>query len=497
MVCRVRSAVISACFLSFLTLLAGCAPKSAPVTPVETAAMRFPNVGSILVLVDHLPGNDTFTALRAQQVAIGLRYLTPDTSWEYIDTASPAQTAQASAVVYLGLNGLTPPTPPELAALRAARRLVVSQHHLRELRDTNVAFANTSGGVSTNIGNGATVTYRGMTAPLPADEYLTLNTHAPARILGELAAPHAWHVPYIVADGNALFINAPLAFVVTRDVNGPTIAACDAIAAFLGVAPNTKPLAMLRLEDVSAITPPDRMAAIVDYLDRAHVPYGIGVIPDLRVEHGAGGSLRDAPRLVDVLKTAQTDGATIILHGLHHCCSAQDSEGYEFWDRDTNAPVAGDSTAWMHGMIAQGLNDERALGLDPVMWETPHYSASPADYVAVAQFFRSAWEVRRPVGWLPWPLQRDQYGTVILPENLGYVSLDGVFTVKDQLERARAMLACRYCVAVGFLHPALLNVDVVRAYVEGLRAMGYAFVDPKSISALPSRRSQSRRRRAR
>jgi hypothetical protein len=464
---------------------AACAPNP-PVQPVDVAAIHFPqHIGSILVLTDHLPGKEKFVAARAEQVALGLRYLTPDTSWTYIDTVPAARVGSASAVVYLGLNGFAMLTPSELATLHAARRLILSQHHLRELRTAGVAFTDTSGGVSNDLTNAATISYRGMTAPLHAADYLAMSARAPAKTLGEMVLPDHSRVPAIVVDHNAMFVNYALAFLFSTDANGPMVEACDAIAAFLGAPPNPKPLAMLRLEDVSSITPSGRMQAIVQYLADAHVPYGIGVIPDLRVQHGPGGALSQNPQLVSTLKWAQDHGATIILHGLHHCCSAQDSEGYEFWDRDTNAPVANDSAAWMTSTIQEALNDERTLGLDPTMWETPHYSASPVDYSAIARVFPAAWELRRPLGWLPWPLQRDQYGTLILPENLGYVSLDGVFTVNDQLAKARTMLACRYCVVAGFLHPALLDVSTIRAYVDGLHAMGYAFVDPKQAAARP------------
>jgi hypothetical protein len=94
----------------------------------------------------------------------------------------------------------------------------------------------------------------------------------------------------------------------------------------------------------------------------------------------------------------------------------------------------------------------------------------------------AAWEPRPPVSWLPWPLQRDQYGAVLLPENLGYVSLDGAFTLGAQLTRANALLACRYCVAVGFLHPALVSPSTVDGYVQGLRNLGYAFADPSQVA---------------
>ena len=474
-------------YLILIAVLAGIAGifvLQASIKPVRTAALKFPNnVGSILVLVDRLPHQDAFVRARAEQVAIGLRYLSPHTSWAYLDAAPIARVQSASAVVYLGLNGITPLTPQALAKLRAAHMLIVSEHHLKELRSAGVAFANVGGGNSVVMPAGTMVTYRGLRAPVSFAELLTLQVRAPARTLAEYVLPNGSRVPYIVSDGSAMFINAPLSFMLAGpQLHAHMLAACDAIASFLGVPPNAKPFAMLRLEDVSAITSPYRMAIIAYYLWRAHVPYGIGVIPDLRVEHATGGPLKSNPMLVAVLKWAQAHGATIILHGLHHCCSSQDAEGYEFWDYDRNSPLAYDSAAWMRRQIVEGLTDERSLGLDPTMWETPHYAASPLDFTVVSHFFHTAWELRAPVGWLPWPLQRDQYGSTILPENLGYVSLDGSRTVDDQLARARAMLVCRYCVAAGFLHPALVSVQTVRAYVQGLTALGYTFVDPQQIA---------------
>ncbi|HTX55734.1 MAG TPA: DUF2334 domain-containing protein [Candidatus Acidoferrales bacterium] len=474
----VAAAIVTAVILALYFMRAS-------IVPVATAPIVFPkHIGSILVLIDHFPGDDRFARQRAEQVAIGLRYLTPRTSWAFLDAASVESVRRAQAVVYLGLNGLTHLSPGDLATLRAARRLIVSQHHLSDLRTGGVAFADVAGGTSMTMPPGTTMTYRGFVAPVAFAELLDLQVRSPARALADYVLPGGKHIPYIVADGAALFVNAPLSFVFADAQHAAMPAACDAIASFLGAAPNPRPLAMLRLEDVSSITPATRLASIAYYLWSAHVPYGIGVIPDLRIEHGTAGPLGKNPMLVFVLKWAQAHGATIILHGLHHCCSAQDAEGYEFWDYDHNAPLSYDSAAWMRAQIAEGFKDETSLGLHPQMWETPHYSASPVDYATVAQVFDTSWELRRPVGWLPWPLQRDQYGSVLLPENLGYVSLDGTHTVNDQLTRAHALLACRYCVAAGFIHPALLSVGTVAAYVQGLRKMGYVFADPRQFALL-------------
>jgi len=257
---------------------------------------------------------------------------------------------------------------------------------------------------------------------------------------------------------------------------------------FLGAHPlSVRPVAMLRLEDVSAATPADRLEDIVRYLAAAHVPYGIAVIPDIRTEGKVVRPLREKPELLDTLRWAENHGATVILHGLHHCCSSEDAEGYEFWDHTHNAPVPYDSAEWMRSQLTEGIADARALGLHPRIWETPHYSASPADYKVISEFFEAAWELRRPIGWLPWALKRDQYGTMLLPENLDYVSVDGTKTVADQIARAREILVCKGCLAAGFLHPSTIRIEDVRDYVTGLRDLGYAFVDPaRALQQHPS-----------
>jgi hypothetical protein len=311
-----------------------------------------------------------------------------------------------------------------------------------------------------------------------------MSVRSPARVVARYVLRGKPDTPYIVVDRRAMFVNGPFSFMRDDDGHGSMLIACDAIADFLGVKPNIRPVAMLRLEDVSSLTPAWNMGIIALYLWYAHVPYGVGVIPDLQTKAWGGGPLSNNMPLVMVLRWAQAHGATIILHGLHHCCSRDDTEGYEFWDADHNAPMPGDSAAWMGRAICTGLREETALGLHPRIWESPHYSASPTDNWIVSAFFPVAWELRRPLGWLPWALKRDLYGIAILPENLGFISNDGKQTVKDQLARANDMIVCRYCTAAGFIHPATIPVTDVVAYVNGLRELGYEFADPARVAPL-------------
>jgi hypothetical protein len=469
--------------LALFTLLRstpGC--SNAVLITVETAPLVLPNeIGPILVLVDHLPGEESFVEARAEQVAIGLRHFSAQTSWGYVDAAPIEKVASAAAVVYLGLNGNDPLSPDALARLRRAHHLIVSRYHLARLREAGIAFKHTEGGKDVAAPPNTTLHYKGQSFPSALPDFLAFKVKEPAHVLADysVALPDRIDLPDIVQDGQALFVNDDISFD-SNDVarRGAMLAICDAITQFIGAHPlPVRPLAMLRLEDVSALTPAWRLEGIVRYLAAAHVPYGIGVIPDLRVKGKPIGSLRDNRELLSILRWAEDHGGTVILHGLHHCCSSEDAEGYEFWDHDHNTPVSYDSAEWMRSQIAEGITDETALGLRPQIWETPHYSASPVDYGVVSEFFGAAWELRRPIGWLPWVLKRDQYGAMLLPEDLGYVSLDGTKTVADQLARAKELLVCQTCIAAGFLHPSTVPIEDVREYIKGLRDLGYVFVD--------------------
>ena len=466
-----------------LLLISGPSRALAPLVPVETARLILPrNFGPIVVLVDHLPGDEKFAEARAEQVAIALRHFSAKTSWGYVDSEPIKNVASAKAVVYLGLDGSPQLSPAALDRLRRAHHLVVSGYHMPAIRKAGIAFKHTEGGVDVAVPPNTTVSFKGQTFPVALHDFLDFKVKKPATVISSYntSLPGRTEVPYIVQDGHALFVNGVISFdtdAVTR--RGAMLAFCDVMTRFIGARRlPSRPLAMLRLEDVSAITPAWRLESFVHYLSSVNVPYGISVIPDLRVQGKVIGSLRDNSELVDTLRWAEGHGGTIILHGLHHCCSSEDAEGYEFWDHERRGPIPNDSAEWMHSQIAEGLADLKALGLHPQMWETPHYSASPVDYGAVSQFFGAAWELRPPVGWLPWVLKRDQYGVMVLPEDLGYVSLDGTMTVADQLARAKELLVCQSCVAAGFLHPSTVPIEKAQEYVKGLQELGYRFVDP-------------------
>jgi hypothetical protein len=183
------------------------------------------------------------------------------------------------------------------------------------------------------------------------------------------------------------------------------------------------------------------------------------------------------------LRWAQQHGATIVLHSPYA--------------RYTEPPVEFLKT---QSLIGDVLKREHNQGLDPLIWETPYgsagllddveaagvdSSAGLPDHIEAARFFGTTWERSSPVASLPWIVQSDAYGQLVLPAYLDSISASSPPTVQQQLNTARTLLMCRGCVATGFLPIPTVSLESVERYVDGLRAMGYVFMDPRMFARAP------------
>ena len=206
-------------------------------------------------------------------------------------------------------------------------------------------------------------------------------------------------------------------------------------------------------------------------------------------------------------------GATLVLHGYSHQFgdrknprSGESGTDYEFFiahlDSGGNVVydgrVPGDSSAWAQQRLDKALAELRDLGLPrPNIFNVPHYAASPADYAAIdntfaarydrGQYFSPEWDGALPV--TPYIFEqsspyliRDSYGSLVVPENLGYIAnpsetASGPNTKQDVLAGATALLAVRDSVASFFYHPFLGSRTLVDLTGQ-LRRMGYTFISP-------------------
>jgi len=450
---------------------------ASPATPPPVPLVASPRFDRLIVALDRI-GNPRYEETLARGVAIQLGHFARRVDWSYVDALDAGAVRSADGVIYLGLHQAPPPAG--FSALYGARRLVVVFEHLAQLHNVGL-FPHVVSSVSTRALPSTTVLYGGQRFGLDAPVYTRIAVSSGAAVLGSISGTPP--SPFAIIDGSDTFITAPLSFGTDlRDPyrQGPLLAACDVLRIALSAPPQPR-IALLRLEDVSVQVPPPFLQAIVEYLAEHHVPYGIGVIPDQWIKGKTLISLEQDPELVKVLLFAQAHGARIILHGLHH--SFNSPEDFEFWDHENNRPLAEDSVAWMRSKIDAGLAIERGLGLRPVIWETPHYSASPLDYRVVRTYFPISWERRAPAAFAPWAVEHDEYGSALLPENLGYIAngSDPQMTLPLMLARAQAFTVCRDCIPAAFLHPATVPLSVVKQVVEGIEALGYRFVDPLAV----------------
>ncbi len=284
-------------------------------------------------------------------------------------------------------------------------------------------------------------------------------------------------VPHILQGGNLWFVNSMLDDVWRpRPTIAPTLVFADLLHEVFKTRIERKHRAVLRLEDVSTHIPAARLEAIINYLDSEKVPFAIGLIPNQQLADGSVSPLAEKIRLVRALRRAQDEArGTIILHGFFHTFGS--GEDYEFWDEERNAPLAGETTNHYACKLIRGIEILRDLGLRPRFWETPHYMASPLGYRTFGRYFSHAIENRLDENWTPYPYGPDQYGQVVISENLDYIAVSEGRAVEGMLERARLLMIVRDAWAVGFVHPAVVPVREIAKLVNGLRTLGYEFED--------------------
>ena len=281
--------------------------------------------------------------------------------------------------------------------------------------------------------------------------------------------------------------------------------------------------ALIRIEDVTPAMEPWLVRELTRALHEEKVPFAISTIPVFTDPLSSVSELVEEsfvpmtarPTMASLLRETVKKGASIIFHGVTHQsgrdrnpfsgCSGDD---FEFWDRVQNRPVQSDGVAFVINRLETGLKVLHDSGLRPVAWLTPHYQASPLDYLLFGQLFR--WNVGRviyfpskvvypplipdelrmdlfapvpkgsrldharraqidvvgdvlPSGqFFPYEIFRDVYGQRVIPENLGnlqpYLNHQVLKsrTVDQILASAKRNLVLRDAWASFFVHPLMI-----------------------------------------
>ncbi len=454
------------------------APVRTPSRP-NSPALRGPTV---LVINQTSQDDPDSSTSRGLQVELFLRHFTPNTVKIAEDVYRAGLLFGFDHVVVVGNDASTPLPAALVHDIAQARRPVLWMGYgIDELPVDMAAELGFRRGPCTDTNLPRWIEYRDQQYPVRLDEYCELTVVNPGvRVLA--AYGRAGGVaPYIVRSGDLWYVNGLTTLGLDYpdpESDAPTLIFADILHDFFATQVRVIHRSVIRFEDVSVHVNPARLMAVVDYLHAEGVPFVIGLIPT-QLQGGRAVPLSERLDLVRVVRYAQSHGATIALHGYHHTFGS--SEDYEFWDNTRDAPLADESWYVYAHKVEDGIRMLRNLGIEPRLWETPHYAASPLAYRVFSSYFSHAIENRDPVSWLPYPAGPDVYGQILIPETLGYIDVAHGLTVEAQLRRARLMRIVRDGYAVGFYHPEGASLPELKALVTGLRELGYSFADLRSL----------------
>lgn len=302
---------------------------------------------------------------------------------------------------------------------------------------------------------------------------------------------------YIVRSGNLWYVgDSPFASAENAD---RYIYFADLLHDILGQDHPVNHRALLRIEDVNVFEHPDKLRAIADLLSARNIPFLVGVIPffvdpESDPQNPMHVSMSDKPEFVDALHYMIAHGATIVMHGKTHQYHGVTAVDFEFWDGDRDKPIRGDSKDYVETKLRQGLDEFWKNSVYPLIWETPHYTASQLDYSVFAEFFSTAMEQRMVMDdpdwsqYMPYIIERDLHGQKIIPENLGYIPLSDTGDVEQAavqalIDGARAELGVRDGFASAFIHPSI-DLKYMEEYIDSVEAMGYTFMNVKDEQSI-------------
>ncbi len=326
------------------------------------------------------------------------------------------------------------------------------------------------------------VVYRGATL-LKNDPYLfpleildTVKVQVYATAQG--AGAKSW--PYMVRSGTFWYCaDTPFGFAGQGD---RYLAFCDILHDFFRMPHQEERNALVRLEDVSVEEDPENLIKVADFLSERKIPFQISLIPIFRdPENKEEIYLSDRPEFVRAIHYMMSKGGLVVMHGSTHQYRGKSGDDFEFWDDLGSKPISGDSPALVERKLREGLEECFKNGIYPVTWETPHYVGTDLDYQAFSRYFNSAYENvcsldRADTGHFFPYTSVDRFGRFIIPESLGFISVEKPEADAELLVKNCGRLqAVRDGVASFFFHP-FLDIKYLEKCVDGIEGLGYKFI---------------------
>jgi len=423
---------------------------------------------------------------------------------------APADVRGVSHLVYYGeISRELPPQAKQIIASFSGPLLAVGEN-LGQLGERFSFLAiRCEDGIINKVSKDGSETYELLTQNFPVTETALREGSAP--IMG-------WRGDYPVP----LFaVNGNTGYFASAELDAPFINyLAEGLYRFFQTPLPAQRLAYIRLEDVHPFSDPGLVKAAGDYLAGRNIPYMIAVIPvytnpqTLRQYH-----LKDKPELVRVLRELQQGGASIVLHGYtHQYRNSETGEGFEFWDVLNNTPVSAPADqspdvpnrpdissqagyqayldqrkqfdrTYAENRLIRGIRELTELGLRPLGFEAPHYTASQEDYRVFAEYFpcllgQTQLDDRdwRHMSTSPY-ITRPSFlhGMTLLPETIGYYDPSSLSPIGDMEEKIRQMQFVDGGVIGMFYHP-YLGVDGLKSLISRVQKIpDLQWIDLKSL----------------
>jgi cellulose synthase/poly-beta-1,6-N-acetylglucosamine synthase-like glycosyltransferase len=326
------------------------------------------------------------------------------------------------------------------------------------------------------------VTYKDVslnkTDPVSTISYVTDDTRA--SVVSWLEG-EGGHEPYLINSGNFwLFADIPM---IQAGEDSAYLVLADVLHDALKQPHAVDHQAMVRIEDVHPNIDTVYFNQVVNYLYNQEVPFAIALIPVyINPDTGEEIHLSDRPDFVKAIREAERRGGIIVLHGYTHQLYGLTGVDHEFWDNRVGAFPTAESVEWTREKVESGLREARAEGINPIIWETPHYNASDLVHKVIAQYFPVAWE-RRDAPFFPYVVTYPDTGQILLPETLGYIRAEDR-PASDLLAVAASQRVVRDSYASFFFH-LHIKESQMHEMINGLKDEGYVFTSPAEVAGLP------------
>lgn len=277
--------------------------------------------------------------------------------------------------------------------------------------------------------------------------------------------------------------------------------------------------AYIRLEDIHPFVDYENVRQIAEILKEKNIPYMVAVIPVYtNPETGKKHYFSDSPKLLNVLKQMQKDGASIVLHGYtHQFRDSETGEGFEFWDVERNTPIYAPpnqpftlleendfkskeeyenyiatlksiETDYVKTKVTRGIQELVNYGLYPLAFEAPHYTMSQNGYTVISEHFSTYvgqiqlsdedWKIMDSSPYITSPSFLN--GMQLLPETMGYVNPEDPHAIENVIKNAESYQLTSDGILSAFYHPYLGVEKFVELISEMEKLPNISWIDLKA-----------------